>query len=241
MADIALPTLTAIALDDEPLALAVLRALAGSTPGLELKGAFTRPSEVSASLDNAPVDLIFLDINMPSVSGLEFRRMLPPEQMVIFTTAHPEHAAEGFELEAVDYLLKPIAQDRFARAVQKARQYQAWRSLPPTSAPAQDHLFVKADLMLHKLAFNDIELVEGLDNYVRLHLTGRRPLLVRSTLKALQERLPEADFLRIHKSFIIPLAKLETAGPRQLKIAGRDVPIGESYAAEVKKALGGVM
>jgi len=239
MVDASLPSLTAIALDDEPLALEVLRALAGRVPGLDLKATFTRPSEALSFLQAHPVDLVFLDINMPTVSGLEFCRMLPGEQMVVFTTAHPEFAAEGFELEAVDYLLKPIAQERFARAVQKARQYQAYRQAPP-STPTPDYLFVKADLMLHRLALTDIELVEGLDNYVRLHLTGRRPLLVRSTLKGLQEKLPAADFVRVHKSFIVPLALLEAASPRSLRVAGRDVPIGESYAADVKKTIEGL-
>lgn len=219
----------AIALDDEPPALRVLELFCGRLDYLRLEGTFSKTSEARQYLQSTPVDLLFLDINMPAISGIDFYQMLPQEVMVIFTTAYAEFAVEGFNLNAVDYLLKPYTFERFTQGVQKARDYHTYLRPGTSEAPKPNYLLIRADYGLHKIAFADILLVEGLDDYLKIHLRESRPIVARLTLKALLEKLPGEAFLRVHRSFIVPLARIDRVRNKTIYLGVLKVPISASY------------
>lgn len=217
----------AIALDDERPALDVIDAFCSRLPGITLAKTFNRTGEARLYMEANPVDLIFLDINMPRESGLEFSRSVGRQTMVIFTTAYSEFAAESYEVEAVDYLLKPFTFERFAAAVQKAQI----RLRAMLNEPAENgaHLFLRVDYGLVKVALSDILFIEGLDNYLKIHLRGARPLVVRLTMKAMQDKLPADQFVRVHRSFIVPLDKIRSVRSKLILIEEEEIPIGSSY------------
>ena len=231
----------AIAIDDEPPALRVLTHFCGQVDGIDLQKTFTRTDEAQQYLTRFSVDLLFLDINMPAISGLDFYRTAtertekPP--LVIFTTAYAEFAVDGFTLNAVDYLLKPFTFERFQQAVSKARDVQQWQQ---QSAPVGgSYLHVRADYALHQILLTDILYIEGLDDYLKIHLhTQPHPIVTRLTMKAILERLPDADFVRVHRSFIVPLPRIETVRNKTIFIAGHEIPVGASYEAEFSKRFG---
>lgn len=228
-------TLKAIAVDDEPLALTVIEHFCGRVPGLQLLRTFIRPGEALAYLQEWPVDLLFLDIQMPGLSGIEFRKKVSPETLVIFTTAHSSYAVEGFELEAMDYLLKPFTFERFQRAAERALRYT---HLSRQAVGEPGHIFLRADYNLHRVNLADIVLVEGLDDYLKIHVAQGKSLVVRMTMKAMQERLPAAEFVRVHKSFIVPLKRIELFRNKVIHIAGREVPLGGTYERAFMEAIG---
>jgi DNA-binding LytR/AlgR family response regulator len=215
----------AIAIDDELPALKVIEHFCGQLDCIDLLKTFTKPGEALKYAEKFPVDLLFLDINMPSVSGIDFYKSLQQQTMVIFTTAYSEYAVEGFNLDAIDYLLKPFTFERFQRAVHKAReQYQ--RHGPDAG---QQYLFLRVDYSLLKIAIADILFIEGLDDYLRIHLHQQKPVVVRMTMKALLEKLPAQLFIRVHRSFIVPFARIEAVRNKTITIAGTEIPIGSSY------------
>ncbi|GAB3697573.1 LytTR family DNA-binding domain-containing protein [Spirosoma flavus] len=236
----------AIALDDEPPALRVLTHFCQQVDFVDLQKTFTRTDEALRHLEQFPTDLLFLDINMPSISGIDFYKSLSDPSadgtslkqpfMVIFTTAYAEYAVEGFTLNAVDYLLKPFTFERFLQAVNKAADYHRWQQRSEPSGEA--YLYVRADYTLHKIAFTDIVLIEGLDDYLKIHLQPgnrtdvARPIVARMTMKTMQERLPPADFIRVHRSYIVPLRRIEAVRNKTIFIGGREIPIGASYEAD---------
>jgi len=187
---------------------------------------------------------------MPSMSGIDFYKALNPAPspgsspsqpvMVIFTTAYAEYAVEGFTLNAVDYLLKPFTLERFLQAVNKAADFYRWQQRTDTANEA--YLYVRADYSLHKISLADIMLIEGLDDYLKIHLqpegaTGSRadaprPIVARMTMKAMQERLPDAGFIRVHRSYIVPLDRIEAVRNKTIFIVGREIPIGARYEAD---------
>jgi DNA-binding LytR/AlgR family response regulator len=216
----------AIAIDDEPPALKVIEKFCSQVPSVDLQGSFTRPGEALRHLQKSPADLLFLDIRMPSVSGIDFYKSLEQNILVIFTTAYSEYAVEGFNVNAVDYLLKPYTFDRFQQAVNKARdQYRLLNG--DDGAPG--YLMIRADYSLTRINTADILFIEGLDDYLKIHLSGRKPLITRMTMKAMQEKLPEPAFIRVHRSYIVPFRKIETVRNKTILIAGTDIPIGSSY------------
>ena len=217
----------AIALDDEPPALAVLSELCSRTAGIDLMKIFTRSAEALSYLQKFPVDLLFLDINMPSVSGLEFKKLIDPRTMVIFTTAYSEFAIEGFNVAAVDYLLKPFTPERFSQAVEKAAAHHQFLYQNP--AAKQDHILVRIDYSLVRINLADILFIEGLDDYLKIHLSGQKPAVVRLTMKSILEKLPQSEFLRVHRSYIVPLNKIEAVRNKNILIQGTEIPIGTSY------------
>ena len=222
----------AIALDDERPALDVIDAFCSRMDSVELVKTFTRTGEARLYLESNPVDLIFLDINMPRESGLDFFRSIAQPTLVIFTTAYSEFALEGYEVEAVDYLLKPFTVERFGQAVQRAQK--RWRSQRQTGSEApegseQAALYFRVDYGLVKVKVADILFIEGLDNYLKIHLTAGQPLVVRLTMKALLDKLPVGNFVRVHRSYIVAVDKIQAVRSKMILIEGEEIPIGNSY------------
>ena len=220
--------LRCIAIDDEPLALEVIKAYAAKFPALQLLGTFDDALSAAEFLKQVPVDLLFVDIHMPDISGLDLVRSLAGKPMVIFTTAHKQFAYEGFELQALDYLLKPIDPGRFAKAVQKATDYYAYTHRK-TEEPAES-LFVYSEYRLVKIPLLEIRYIESLEDYIRIHLTAGKPILTLMTLKKVLEKLPAAQFQRIHRSYAVPLAKVKSIQNRKVQLdGGVELPISDSY------------
>jgi len=223
----------AIAIDDEPPALQVVDNFCKKVGFIDLVRTFTKPHEAVKYLGKFPTDLLFLDIRMPSLSGIEISRLIPKDIMVIFTTAYSEYAVEGFNVNAVDYLLKPFTYDRFLLAVNKANDfYQFYHRQEPA---LQQYMFIRADYSLIKIMYEEILYVEGLDDYLRIFLTDRKPVIARMTMKGMLEKLPANDFLRVHRSFIVPLKRIERLRNKSLLVAGQEIPVGSSYEEEFKK------
>lgn len=217
----------AIALDDEPPALDIIRNFCGLVNYIELAKTFTKAEEAAKYFFDFPVDLLFLDINMPSISGIDFKKRINPKTMVIFTTAYSEFAIEGFNLNAVDYLLKPFTQERFLQATEKAKAY--YQFLHQNALAKPDHILIRVNYVLTRVTLADIIFIEGLDDYLKIHLQNQRPIITRMTMKAIMDRLPQTDFIRVHRSFIVPLSKIETVHNKYILIEGQQIPIGISY------------
>lgn len=217
----------AIAIDDEPPALEVIQSFCGQVDFIELQKTFTKPNEALKYMRKFPVELVFLDINMPSVSGIEFYKMVRKDTMAIFTTAHSQYAVEGFNLNALDYLLKPFTFERFKQAVDKAAEY--YRFQQKSESSAQQYLFVRADYSLVKILLTDILFIEGLDDYLKIHVQNQKTIVTRMTMKSMLEKLPENEFIRVHRSFIVPFSRVESVRTKTISVAGQEIPIGSSY------------
>lgn len=218
-------TLTAIALDDERPALEVIETFAERVGELDLKATFTKTGGALQFLRENPVDLIFLDVRMPAMTGIEFTKQLAPDIMVIFTTSYREYAVESYELKAIDYLLKPFTFQRFNQAVEKALEwYQA--KLGSVESPP---LLLKVNYGTTKVWPKDIFLIQGMDNYAKLWLKDQRSLLVRITLKELQKMLPADHFCRVHRSYIVAFDAIEFVRNRVIHVQGQEIPISNSY------------
>ena len=217
--------ITAIAIDDEAPALKIIENFCSRTEGIRLERSFLRPDQALHYLQTTPVDLLFLDIHMPSQSGLDLYKTLDPGPLVIFTTAHSEYAVEGFNLNAIDYLLKPFTLERFLQAVNKATQFVSFRQNPEQG----ETLLIKADYSLIRIHTSDILFVEAADDYLKIHQDNKPPLIVRMTMKSLVSLLPPGEFIRTHRSYIVALRRIENVRNRNITIAGRAIPIGSNY------------
>jgi two-component system LytT family response regulator len=215
----------AIAIDDEPLALEVIRSHAAKVPFLELDRVFTDAFEGLDYLQKHPVDLLFLDIKMPDISGIEFYHTLRHKPMVIFTTAYSEHAVTGFDLDAVDYLLKPFSLARFLKACTKANEIHHFR----ISDKPLDHIFIKTGYEQVKVMFADIFYLEAEGNYISF-VTKNGKLLTRMTFAEVDGLLPHGEFIRIHRSFIVAKNQVDKIERGQVIIKNVAIPVGESYA-----------
>ncbi len=215
--------------DDEPLSRQVLRGFVADHPDLELAGECKDALEALSFLEKNHVDLLFLDINMPKLSGVNFYKSLQTKPEVVFTTAYSEFAVEGFELNAIDYLMKPIAFERFLRAIQKVKDKLGQVS---ASVVSQDYIMLKADKKMYRTPFEEILCCEALGDYVKVHLNDK-VLIVTTTMKNLLSELPDQLFLRTHKSYIINTTKVEYIEGNQIKIGTQMVSIGQSYREEV--------
>ncbi|MGL4598038.1 MAG: LytR/AlgR family response regulator transcription factor [Bacteroidia bacterium] len=222
--------INAIALDDEPLALEIIRAYCTQQGEIMLDKTFVRPSEALEYISKFPVDLIFLDIQMPSVLGVDFAQKIPKHIAVIFTTAHSQYAVDGFNLNAVDYLLKPFSFERFEQAVKKVIAQHK----PTQEATTTQTISIRADYSLIPVALHTIKLIEGLDDYIKIHIDNRSPIVARMTMKGILQKLPESQFIRIHRSFIVPVNRIESMRNKTLLVAGKELPIGSSYEQLVK-------
>lgn len=226
-------TIKAIALDDEPPALAILENFCRKSPFIDLEKTFTRPEEALKYLRKYPVDLLFLDIHMPSVTGIDFYEKLPRKIMVVFTTAHSEYAVEGFNLRASDYLLKPLSPERFEASMVRIReQYETENR---KSGP--QYLFIRADYSLQKIPIADILFIEGLDDYLKIHIQGQKTVVARMTLKAILEKLPESGFFRVHRSYIVALSKIGRIRNKTVYVGQTEIPISASYEKGFLEAL----
>jgi DNA-binding LytR/AlgR family response regulator len=230
-------------IDDEPLALDVLEAYIAKIPELQLVGRCANALEANEMLRKEPVDLIFLDIQMPQITGIEFIKALQDPPMFIFTTAYSNYALEGYELNAIDYLLKPISFERFMKAINKVlSQYELRNreSVPAdqTLAPAdgEDFFFVKADKKLVKIKYDEILYIEGLKDYVIIRLEQGRVVTLQ-TMKSLEDKLPPGKFMRIHRSYIVSIDKIHAVDGTSVDVFEKGVlkqlPIGKNYRDEI--------
>lgn len=234
-----------LAVDDESLALDLLEDNIRKVPFLNLVKRCKNAFEAQEIMQQQQIDLLFLDIQMPGISGVQFVQSLKNSPMVIFVTAYEEFALEGFNLDVIDYLLKPVSFERFLKAVNKSYELYNLKNqevaLPPaaeTPSAPQEYLFVNADYSLVKIRISDILYVEGLKDYVKIYLEGQpRPVITRLTMKAMEEKLPSGPFLRVHKSFIIAFDKIESIRNLRIKIGQVHIPISESYGEALFKAI----
>lgn len=232
--------------DDEPLALDLMESYVKKTPGLELCGKYASAVVAVGSLPRNPVDLLFLDIQMPDLSGLELSKMIDTSSTrIVFTTAFSEYALEGYKVDALDYLLKPISYSDFVAAVSRAqRWFQTHQTTPlPTAtpapadeaaAPSDDFMFVKSDYKIIRVDFADILYVEGLKDYVKIYLKSRvKPILSLSSMRSMESALPSQTFFRVHRSFIVNMSQVTMFERGQIIFGEKRIPISESYKDSV--------
>lgn len=222
--------------DDEPLALELLKSYVKKTPVLELNGAYSSAIEAMKMLPDNPVDLFFLDIQMPELNGLEFSHMVPEDTRIVFTTAFGQYALDGYKVNALDYLLKPISYTDFLQSVNKAVQWfdrKRGTDNEPTDKP--DFIYVKSDYKLIQISLKDILYIEGLKDYVKIHLEGEsRPILSLTSLKALEEKLPTDRFIRVHRSYIVQKQKIKVIDKARIVFGKEYIPVSESYKQELQ-------
>ncbi len=219
--------ITTLTVDDEPLARSGMRDFVRQVEFLEDVGECRNGMEALSFLEQRPVDLLLLDVQMPGLSGTDLVRTLQRPPAVIFTTAHPSFAVEGFELEAVDYLLKPIGFARFLRAVLKVRKGTAPAVAPPALPPAEEDIFIREDGRVTRIRTGDILYAEAMQNYCRIHTTGASylPLL---PLSQLLDSLPQEDFVQIHRSYLVNLQRVDGVDGNQLRIGNQLLPVSRS-------------
>jgi DNA-binding LytR/AlgR family response regulator len=228
--------LKAIAIDDEPIALDVINSLTEKVMFVDLVGYFTNAFEAMTFLNSNPIDIIFLDIRMPDISGLDFLKSVHNAPMIIFTTAYSEHALEGFEMDAVDYLLKPFSLTRFLKACNKAYEQQAFRKSQPVSAGLEAFMYVKSGYENIRVEFNDIMYAESGGNYVQLVLEDKK-ILTRLTMNEAEALLSGKGFIRTHRSYIISISRIRKFDKRTIWIDQKELPIGPLYLSEIEKLI----
>lgn len=232
--------LRCVVIDDEPLAVELLESYVRKTPFLDLAGSYGSGSSACEALREDPVDLIFCDIQMPGINGMELSRMLPSGTRIVFTTAFSRYAVEGFRVNAVDYLLKPISYTDFLSAAEKALAWFELRAradaaagapAPEPAAPASSKsLFVKTEYRLQQIELDSILYIEGLKDYVKIHVEGEaHPILSLMSLKSLEEQLPADRFIRVHRSYIVQPSKIRTIERNRIVFGKEYIPISENY------------
>lgn len=225
--------INAIAIDDEPLALEVIAFFAEKNENIQLLATFQQLAAASVFLSENQVDLIFLDIEMPSKNGLQYYKQLVYQPLVIFTTAYSQYAVEGFNVNAVDYLLKPFTQERFDQAVEKTLFYlDKYKKVKPSNA-----ILIKSDSKLHKIVAEEIEWIEALDNYIKIRLQDKKTIVARYTMKNIMQDLPADKFVRIHKSYIVAISKINSVENKQLFIGDTAFPVGDIYKNDLQRLL----
>lgn len=227
--------MTAIAIDDEPIALEIVKSHASKVPFLELKATFTNAFKAAEFLQKERVDILFLDIKMPDISGMEFLKSLSNPPMVIFTTAYSEHAVQSFELDAVDYLLKPFSLPRFLKACNKAQELLLLRNkYPDNDSPL--FIFIKSGYEQIRINLSEILYVESAGNYMNFILREKK-IISRLSMQETLDILPKEKFIRIHRSYIVSIAKIEKTDRQQVWINGISIPMGNNYDENLHKAL----
>ncbi len=229
-----------IAVDDEPLALKLLQDNISKVPYLNLVAACPDAFEAIRVLQEHKIDLIFIDIQMPGLSGLQFISTLQNKPLVIFITAYKQYALESYDLAVVDYLVKPVALERFIKACNRAKEMHEFRILKQQNknVPTNEFIFVNVDYSQVKLMFNDIIWIEGLRDYLKIHLKSTaKPLIVRASLKSIEPELPQNKFIRIHKSYILSLESITAIRKNSVFIKDLELPIGETYREEIEKLI----
>jgi two-component system LytT family response regulator len=224
--------ISCIAIDDEPLALKLLEDNISKVPYLQLVASCRNAFEAMKVLEEQKIDLIFIDIQMPGLTGLQFIGSLENKPLVIFITAYKQYALESYDLAVVDYLVKPVSLERFIKACNRAKELHELKTAKQQNivAPQADYFFVNADYSQIKVLFNDIIWIEGLRDYIKIHLKStNKPLLIRSNLKVLEEELPSSKFIRIHKSYFVSIESITAIRKNSLFIGDLELPIGETY------------
>jgi len=238
-----------IAIDDEPLALDLLEDNIRQVPYLELVGRCRNAFEAiqliqKEKAESRQIDLLFLDIQMPGITGVQFLKSLVTNPMVIFITAYEQFALEGFELNVIDYLLKPVSFERFLKACNRANELHQLKTVshqaPPSPVTIEEHFFVNAEYSLVKIRYNDILYIEGLKDYIKIFLsTQSRPVITRMTMKGIEEKLSLLPFMRVHKSFIVSLNKIESIRNLKISIGIHQIPVSEQFSDELMRRIGG--
>ena len=229
--------LSCLVVDDEPMARALLEQYIGRTPSLTLAGSLGSPVQALQQLQTDPPDVLFLDVQMPELTGISLLKVLKQKPRVVLTTAYSDYAIEGYELDVTDYLLKPITFERFLKCVEKLSPTEATSAAPASPPPpdaSPDYLFVKDGTKSVRVNLNDIQYIEGLKDYVRIH-TPQRKITTLQSLRGLVEALPADRFMRTHHSFIVGLDWIEEVSRDELKIGEATVPISDSYRKEVRQ------
>jgi DNA-binding LytR/AlgR family response regulator len=220
-----------IAVDDEPLALEIITDFAKKVPFLQLVGTFQNAAEALRFLQEEKVDLLFLDIKMPDITGIQFMKSLKYPPMVVFTTAYGEYALEGFDLEVVDYLLKPVPFERFLRAATKAlelRTMSQQKNGDSSNNHVNDYIFIKTEYKIIKINLEDILFIEALKDYTKIY-TPYQPVLTLRSLKSFETRLPSDKFIRVHRSYVVSLNKINSVEKNTVMIANQSIPISDGY------------
>ncbi|MBS1575226.1 MAG: response regulator transcription factor [Bacteroidetes bacterium] len=224
--------LRCIAIDDEPLALELLEDNISKVPYLQLLSSCNNPVEAMKVLQEQPIDLIFLDIQMPGLTGIQFLQSLTQKPMAILITAYEKYALEGFNLDVVDYLVKPVSLDRFIKACNKAWELYQLRRKPAAQSTEslQDYIFVNVDYSLLKVVLNDIVWIEGLKDYIRIHLkSSNKPVITRMGMKAIEDELPASRFIRIHKSYIVSKNHITAVRKNSVFLEETELPVSDNY------------
>ena len=226
--------------DDEPLAQEVLETYIEQIPDLDLVGKCGNAMEASSILSSENVDLLLLDIQMPQVTGLELVKSLNNPPVVVFTTAYPDYALDGFELDALDYLLKPISMERFLKAINKVRKHLQMQDTAKHVDPDDEYFFVKADKKLIKVKFSEILYIEGLKDYVIIRMEEGRVITLQ-TMKSLEDKLPSDKFMRIHRSYIVALDKIHALVGNMVEVMEKGqtkhLPVGKNYKDDLLKLI----
>jgi two-component system, LytTR family, response regulator len=233
--------LTCLAIDDEPLALELMEDNISKVPYLKLVATCSNPLQAMKVMQEQPVDLIFLDIQMPGLTGLQFIQSLGHKPMIILVTAYEKYALEGFNLDVVDYLLKPVSLERFIKACNKAWELHELRTGAKSSntETPQEYFFVNVDYSLLKVEFADIAWVEGLKDYVRIHLKSTsKPVVTRMSMKSLEDQLPASQFVRVHKSFIVSKKHITAIRKNSVFIDDIEIPVSEGYKDAINSIMG---
>jgi len=217
----------AIAIDDEPPALEIIRNFCSRTDFISLENIFSGVEEARQYLKTSGTDLVFLDIQMPSMNGLDFCKQLPEHVMVIFMTAFSEYAVQGFDLKATDYLLKPFTFQRFLQAAETAKQYYSLKKTANQEQP--DNMLIRSNYSLVKIYFQQILFAESMDDYIKIYLENQKPVLCRMTMKLLTDKLPAADFIRVHRSYLVSLKRIDSFRNKTISIGQYLVPVGNLY------------
>lgn len=217
--------------DDEPLALNLMESYVKKTPFLELCGNYNSAITALNDIRNKEIDLLFLDIQMPDLNGLEFAKMLPKNIRVIFTTAFNQYAIEGFKANAIDYLLKPVSYNEFLAAANKAVEwFNMARQNTNIETPESDFIYVKSDYKLRQIRLDDIIYIEGLKDYLKIYIeSDSKPILSLISMKSMEERLPSPRFMRVHRSFIVQVSKVQVIDKGQIIFGKNRIPISDSY------------
>lgn len=231
--------LKTIAIDDEPLALKLVSDYIGKTPFLEQVGAFDNPLDAIDFLSGQEADLIFVDIQMPDLTGIEFTRSLEGDHKIIFTTAYEKYALEGFKLNALDYLLKPFSYEEFLKAAMKAHKMaELQANALPTIEANNQFLFLKSEYKIRRINFNDILYIEGLKDYIKVYTTSEvKPILSLNSIKSLEQKLPEEKFMRVHRSYIVNLEKIETIERSRIIFGKTYIPVSDQFKEKFQEYL----
>lgn len=228
-----------IAVDDEPLALALLEDNIRQVPTLELVASCSSAIEALAVLNKQEVDLVFLDIQMPGLTGLQLLQSLAVRPMVILITAYEKYALEGYNLDVIDYLVKPVSFERFLKACNKAIDYYRLKKNVPTETHSwPEYFFVNAEYGLIKIVFSEIRMIEGLKDYLKIHLGETKPLVIRMSMKSIEEKLPPGKFFRIHKSYIIALSNITAIRRNSVFLGQLELPLSDLYKDDLMREIG---